>query len=80
MDDAVKVMQSIEHHTRELRLFRGSDQSRLMVGLLNALVESYRQDLADVTPEGLVRVQTALRQTLALRDVFTSEHATLPRI
>ena len=80
MDEATAIMRAIEHHTNTLRQFRGSDQARLLVGLLNALIEAYRSDLADVAPEGLVRVQTALRQCVALRDALTLEHATLPRI
>jgi hypothetical protein len=79
-DDSLRVMAAIETQARELRHFRGTDQSKLLVGLLNALAESYRLDLADVAPDGLVRVQTALRQVLAIRDVLTSEHPTLPRI
>ena len=48
--------------------------------MLDALIESYKLDLMRVMPDGLVRVQTAIQQTNAIRAVSNGQTHFLPKI
>ena len=52
-----------------LRQFAGSDGSRALVGLLDALDTRYADQLVDVDAAGLPKLQAAIRQVRALRRV-----------
>lgn len=65
---------------RNVRLFNGSDVSVQAIEMLDALIASYCLDLMSVSPEGLVRLQSALQQTSAIRAVFANDGIDNPKI
>lgn len=65
---------------RNVRMFEGSDASLMAIEMLDALIASYCLDLMSVSPEGLVRVQSALQQTSAIRAVFANDGIDTPKI
>lgn len=79
-DEAYRAHQVADDRTKALQAYIGSEAHTHMVGLLNALADGYRAELVEVSAEHLVRVQTALRQVLALRDSINTEGASAPRI
>lgn len=65
---------------RAVREYAGSPSSQAVIRMLDALEAAYVIDLRDVMETSLVRVQSALRQTAALRDVLTGSDEVLPKI
>ena len=51
-----------------------------MVAMLDALIDSYKIDLMHVNADGLVRLQSCIRQVLAIRAVVADESQDLPKI
>lgn len=80
IDEGYLAYQAAGDRTKALQAYIGAEAHNHMVGLLSALADCYRAELVDVTPDQLVKVQTALRQVLALRDSITTEGASAPRI
>lgn len=74
------LMRAIEHHATIVAAYDGSEVHGHVVALLNALAESYKLDLIDVDPAGLVRVQSAIKQVLAIRNAITGSGPIVPRI
>lgn len=77
--------QSIAHamlveSTRVVRSYAGSDVSMHVIELLDALATGYCNDLIHVQPEGLIRIQSALKQVAALRSVFANDGVDVPKI
>ena len=78
----------MEQNTRNLlinsvqavRAYADSDLSKHAIEMLDALAASYCLELINVAPEGLVRLQSALKQVSALRDVFANDGCDLPII
>lgn len=60
--------------------YAGSDSSKSMLAMLDALIESYKLDLMHVRPDGLDRLQAAIQQTAAIRAVVAGDSADIPRI
>jgi hypothetical protein len=79
-DAATKAMQNMGHAAEVVRAFSGSDTSGVICAMLDALIEIYKLDLMHVTPEGLIRLQAALRQTQSIRDVVAGESQDIPKI
>ena len=79
-DDMQRSMLAVETLTRDCRAYVGTEPCRQFIALLNALAETYKLDLIDVTPAGLVHTQTALRQVLLLRDALISPQPLLPKV
>lgn len=50
--------------------YGGSDPMNAMDEMLSQMAEVYRDRLADVSVDELVRIQACLRQTLAIRAVI----------
>lgn len=65
---------------KAVRAYAGSDASTHAIEMLDALAASYCLDLVHVLPEGLVRVQAALQQVQALRNVFADDGYDMPKI
>lgn len=65
--------------TRELAQFSGTEAMRSATRLLDALEATYLEDMRHIEPTNLVGRQTALKQLVALRQVFTGT-ATIPRV
>lgn len=63
-----------------VRAYEGSELSKHAVEMLDALAAGYCLELVFVEPQGLVRVQSALRQVNALRAVFANEGVDVPKI
>lgn len=80
IDMDLRSQKELQAATNNVRAYAGSDQSKLVIELLDALSASYCLDLISVQPEGLVRIQSALKQVRALRDVFANDGMDSPRI
>lgn len=63
------------------REYATSDAARAVIRLLDALEEQYKADLEGVSLDNLVKLQTALRQVVALRRALTDAQGyALPKI
>jgi len=80
VDPEIKTMQDIQNAAEVVRAFSASDTSQAISAMLDALIESYKLDLMRVFPEHLVRVQTAIQQTIAIRQVINGQTHFLPKI
>lgn len=63
-----------------LREYRTTEPVRAFVKYLDALAEQYKLEFESVTPENLVKLQTALRQVRALRDAVQADGPTTAKI
>lgn len=79
MSDDLARARSLVEATNVAKEYFGSDVIRAVTNMLEALEESYKADLADVNPEGLVALQSKLKQTQAIRKVLSKEMP-LPKI
>lgn len=70
----------LKESSRDLRLYAGSDVSKQAIALLDALYDCYCLDLIDVSPDGLVRLQAAIKQVTYLRNVFANDGMDIPKI
>ena len=70
----------LKDSTRDLRQYAGSDVSKQAIAVLDALYDCYCLDLIDVAPEGLVRLQAAIKQVSYLRNVFANDGMDIPKI
>ena len=70
----------LKESTRDLRMYAGSDVSKQAIAVLDALYDCYCQDLIDVAPDGLVRLQAAIKQVTYLRNVFANDGLDIPKI
>lgn len=69
-DDGLREMRLLQEASTVVAEFRGTDPLKHVDQMLTHLAGAYRAQLADVGPEELVRVQSLLRQTLAIRGVL----------
>ncbi len=74
MQTAVQRRNAIQSATTEVRAYRNSQPIRLLVRLLDALMEEHCADLVLITPEALPHKQGAIRQLMSLRQALTQEH------
>ena len=65
---------------RDVRAYADSDLSKHVIDMLDALAASYCLDLIEVTPDGLSRLQAALKQVSLLRDIFANDGVNIPKI
>lgn len=79
-DDALMAHRALVDATAVVRAYAGSDVSRHLVELLDALSAGYCLDLIEVGPEGLLRLQAAIKQVRALRTVISGGGLDTPRI
>lgn len=79
MTDSLKQARLLVDATVVAQEYMGSDAIRSVIGMLEALEENYKSELADVLPADLVALQTKLKQTQAIRKALTKE-TPLPRI
>ena len=80
----------IDRHTaahRELvdacaavREYAGSPASLAVIRMLDALEAAYVIDLRDVAESGLIRLQSALKQSASIRDAVAGNDDALPKI
>ena len=70
MSDALEQAQRLNNLAGAVREYAGSVQSNLMCELLQALQDSYVVGLTHCQPDDLVRLQTSLRQCVALQNLL----------
>jgi hypothetical protein len=80
MDAQQRAHAQLVDATRIVRAYADSELSGHLVSLMDALTATYSLELMHVSTDGLVRVQSALRQVLALRDVLTNDGLNDPKI
>lgn len=66
--------------TRTVRQYAGSDCSRYVIEMLDALAQSYVMDLVNVPVEGLIPLQSAIKQVYAIRSVLDNDGMDVPKI
>lgn len=79
MTDSLAQARLLVDTTAVAQEYMGSDAIRAVIGMLEALEEAYKSELADVLPADLVALQSKLKQTQAIRKALTKE-TPLPRI
>lgn len=75
----MKRARSLVDATNVAKEYFGADAIRAVTNMLEALEESYKADLADVDTDGLIALQSKLKQTQAIRKVLSKEMP-LPKI
>lgn len=80
IDQEGKTHKALVQLTESVGAYAGSDCARMVVDLLDVLIASYCLDLMEVKPEGLIRVQSAVKQASALRDVLSGASRGIPKI
>lgn len=79
-DRATQAHRALVDATAAAIEFCGCDAHKAVIGMLDALEASYLTDLLDVRPEGLVALQSAMKQAAAIRDVLAGAKGDLPKI
>ena len=79
MTDSLAQARLLVDTTAVAQEYMGSDAIRAVIGMLEALEEASKSELADVLPADLVALQSTLKQTQAIRKALTKE-TPLPRI
>lgn len=72
-NDLLKVTQAVKEYA-------GGSGSELFVQLLETLAQVYRRDLESVDISELVKTQTALRQTVLIRDLLAGTSDQPPKV
>ena len=80
IDQEAAVHERLVDATLVVREYAGTDGSRAMVAMLDALAQSYLIDLVSVNPDGLVAIQSALKQVYAIRNVLGNDGQDIPKI
>ena len=70
MDDGDKAIRAMADAAVVVAQYQGSDAIKAVDEMLTELANVYRCQLADVSVDELVRIQSCLRQTLAIRGVI----------
>ena len=79
-DHADVALVRLASATKAVREYHGTDLYRAMSVLFDALAESYKLEMINVTAEQLPRIQGALKQALALRDCLDPKATDIPKI
>lgn len=79
MSDNMKEMRALADAAAASQEYAGSDALRHVTDMLERLEEIYKGELADVSPDQLVRLQTQLKQTRIIRQVLQKD-AALPKL
>lgn len=80
MDAETIIRSRIAAATSAMREFQGTEAHKQITELLQALEDGYKHDLTTVSVEGLVRVQTALRQVSNIRQAICRDSSFDARI
>lgn len=80
IDKNEEVHRELVDACKSAREYVGSSASRAVIRMLDALEASYVIDLREVSESGLVRLQSAIRQSASIRDVIAGKEDTLPKI
>lgn len=79
MSDNMQQMRALADAAAASQEYAGSDAIKHVENMLESLEELYKGELADVSPDQLVRLQTQLKQTRIIRQVLRKE-AALPKL
>lgn len=79
-DPQITAMRELASAADVVTYFAGGDCANAIVSMLDHLIETYKIDLMNVSPEGLTRLQAAIQQTLAIRDVVANGTKAIPKI
>ena len=79
MSDSMKNMKALADATVAVQEYFGADAIQHVESMLAALEELYKSELADVSTDDLVRLQTQLKQTRIIRQVLCKQ-ASLPKL
>lgn len=66
--------------TRTVRQYAGSDCSRNVIEMLDTLAQCYIADLINVNTDGLIPLQTSIKQIYAIRNVLADDGLDIPKI
>jgi hypothetical protein len=66
--------------SRTVRLYAGTEGYKHLIEMLDTLGRSYMTDLVNVSPDGLVSLQAAIKQTYAIRAIVANEGQDVPKI
>ena len=80
MQDEMQVTQALQSAAAVVAQYRGTDVSHAAIQMLDTLAASYVMDLMTCTPERLSHYQAAIKQCIALRQVFEGLEFSDPRI
>ena len=80
VDAQMKAMQDMASAAEVVRAYVNTDSARAMTAMLDVLITSYTLDLLHVLPADLVRLQAAIKQTQAIRNVVTDQSQDPPKI
>jgi homoserine acetyltransferase len=80
LDKDQEVQKRLRDATQIVREYAGSDCSRNVIEMLDAIGQSYTMDLVHCTVDDLVRIQSALKQVFAIRNVLAAEGFDIPKI
>ena len=67
------MQRGIEASTALVRAYAGSDVSKAVCVMLEGVISSYKMELMNVTPDGLVRLQSLVQQAEAIRAVVSGD-------
>jgi hypothetical protein len=67
------MQRGIEASTALVRAYAGSDVSKAVCVMLEEVISSYKMELMNVTPDGLVRLQSLVQQAEAIRAVVSGD-------
>ena len=70
MDDGLKATRTMADAAVMVAEYKNSDAIKAMDAMLTSLADVYKCQLVDVSAEELVRLQSCLRQTIAIRSVI----------
>lgn len=75
MADAVENARHLADTVTVAREFMGGEAHKSLVDMLTALENAYKEELIDVRPEGLVRLQSCIQQVRAIKDTLTPDRS-----
>ena len=79
IDRESQLQRELIEATSVVRAYAGSDVSVNVIAMLDALGQSYTMDLVHCTVDDLVRIQSALKQVYAIRNVLASDGQNIPK-
>jgi hypothetical protein len=80
LDQNMLAMKRMASAAEVVRAFSASEANRAIVAMLEELITSYKFDLIHVPVDGLIKLQTAIQQTQAIRDVVADESNNMPKV
>jgi len=80
MIDSTKTLDELGGLCDHVAQYQGSEMSRVVIKMLDALIESYMCDLVRCLPDELLKKQALIQQSMALKRVFEGDSGSLPKV